>query len=82
MDKCEHQNFRADVAVGRLSQDEGGPVTHYCAEIKVICTECNLPFESIGLPLGSSAYRPTVSIDGLELRAPIRWQKEKCRLMG
>lgn len=68
---CEHMNFKAEVNVGRLSQEEGGPITHYCADIIVSCVECNQPFEFIGLPIGASGYHPTVSFDGTQLRAPI-----------
>jgi hypothetical protein len=68
---CEHNVFAVNANIGRLSQTEGGPITHYVAEITVKCDECGMPFEFVGLPLGVSAYRPTVSIDGLELRAPI-----------
>jgi hypothetical protein len=71
LEACPHMNFKADVAVGRLSEKDGGPITHYCADITVKCAECGEPFEFIGLPMGHSAYRPTVSIDGLELRQPL-----------
>lgn len=68
---CEHNKFNASADIGRLSKEDGGPVTHYCADIKIACAECGKPFEFIGLPLGCSGYRPTVSMDGLELRAPL-----------
>lgn len=68
---CEHENFEARVGVQRLSKDEGGPITHYSAEISIVCTECKQAFEFIGLPIGSSPYRPMVGFDGSELRAPI-----------
>ena len=69
--ECAHLNFAANVAVGRLSREDNGPITHYCAEVTVRCAECGQPFEFVGLPVGMSAYRPTVSLDGLEMRVPI-----------
>lgn len=69
--KCLHEQFECVCAVNRLCQTEGGQVTHYNAEIKIRCIECETLFEFVGLPLGTSPYRPTVSMDGFELRAPI-----------
>lgn len=77
MKDCKHENFKAEVKVGRLSQVEGGPVTHYCADVTVCCAECGLPFQFSGLPLGMSAYTATMSMDGLELRAPLMPMGEK-----
>lgn len=70
MPKCEHMHFVAEVNVGRLT-DEQGVVTHYTTDIKIMCAACKIPFEFVGLPLGHSPYRPTVSMDGLTLAAPI-----------
>lgn len=71
MADCEHNNFKAHVGVSRLTEVEGGPATHFAAEIRIECADCGQRFEFVGLPLGSSAYKPTVSMDGEELRAPI-----------
>lgn len=68
---CEHENFRAEVKVGRLSREEGGPITGYCADVKVKCVACGLPFRFIGLAAGNHFAEPRVSVDGTELRAPI-----------
>ena len=70
-ERCEHRQFRADVAVGRLSEAEGASITSYVAEVRVHCAECGLPFRFIGLAAGSHYAEPRVSIDGKELRAPI-----------
>jgi len=69
--QCAHIDFHANVAVGRLSREENGPITHYRAEVTVRCADCGQQFEFLGLPVGMSAYRPTISLDGLELRVPI-----------
>jgi hypothetical protein len=71
MSLCQHEDFECHAAIGRLSLVDGGPITHYCADIKVNCRQCGKPFEFVGLPLGTSAYRPAVSMDGLELHAPL-----------
>lgn len=68
---CEHENFSVNADIGRLSMVDGGPITHYCADVSVSCADCGQKFQFVGLPLGCSAYRPTVSMDGLELRAPL-----------
>lgn len=68
---CAHETFRAQVAVGRLSHQEGGPITSYTAGITVHCAECGLPFRFIGVATGNHYSEPRVSIDGTELRAPL-----------
>jgi hypothetical protein len=68
---CEHNNFAAQVGVGRLSKVEDGPITGYTAEVTVKCADCGLPFRFIGLAAGNHFAEPRVSVDGLELRAPL-----------
>ena len=74
---CNHEDFRCDANVFRLSTVEGGPITHYCAGTTIKCCQCDERFEFIGLPLGMSAYRPTVSMDGTELRVPFMPQGQR-----
>lgn len=74
---CQHEEFHCDAAVGRLSTVEGGPITHYCAGVTIKCRQCDQRFQFVGLPMGMSAYRPTVSIDGTELRAPLMPQGQR-----
>lgn len=69
MARCEHMNFKATVAVGRISETEGGPITSYCADVRVECAGCGLKFRFVGLPYGYHFRQPTLSIDGTELRA-------------
>ena len=71
MPKCQHEEFEANVKVGRLQQEEGGPVTHYTAEVVIICMQCRVAFEFVGLPMGHSSYEPMTNVDQTELRAPI-----------
>lgn len=63
---CEHKDFAARVAVNRL-EDTG----RFTADVTIKCSECGEPFRFLGLAAGSSPYEPKVSVDGLELRAPI-----------
>lgn len=69
---CPHLNFRADVGVGRREATEGGPVEGFMAEIRIGCADCGEPFRFIGVPAGLLAGQPCVSVDEMELRAPIR----------
>lgn len=71
MSKCEHQNFHALVRVGRISKDEGGPITAYMADITVKCAECQQPFEFVGVPMGLSYDGPMCSPNMQELRIPL-----------
>ena len=68
---CEHTNFGVSANVGRLTDVDGGPVTGYKMLLTIICTDCGLPFRFMGLPFGSHYAEPRLSVDSLELRAPI-----------
>lgn len=71
MNKCKHEIFQTNVAVNRLT-DEQGNVTSYLAEIEIHCKQCMAPFEFIGLPKGMSPGYPTTDLEGIELRQPIK----------
>lgn len=70
---CPHMNHNIYASIARIQKSDAEPETiiAYTADIRIECHECRQPFEFIGLPNGMSYYRPTVSINGLELRAPI-----------
>ena len=70
MTDCEHEEFRATVAVNRLG-DDGGPIRNYVADITVNCAQCGLPFHFVGVEAGMSFMRPMASVGATELRAPI-----------
>ena len=74
MPACEHADFRASVAVNRLSERGGGPVRRFQADLKIECAECGEKFFFLGVFVGRSFRSPRVSIDGTELRIPIRPQ--------
>lgn len=63
---CRHLAFEAFVTVNRL-EDTG----RFSADVMIRCRDCGSPFRFLGLPSGVLTATPTVSIDGLELRAPI-----------
>lgn len=71
VDACDHPDFVADVSVNRIQKEEGGRVAAYTADVRVKCAKCGRPFRWIGLQAGMSYSAPMVSVDGLELRAPI-----------
>lgn len=68
---CLHEAFEANVQVGRLTDTDGGPVTGFCADVTIKCTQCGVPFRFIGLAAGNHYAEPRVSIAGTEFRAPI-----------
>jgi hypothetical protein len=70
---CPHENFNAIVNVNRIQKSDQEPdaIIAYNAEIRISCRDCGQPLEFYGLPVGVSPYRPTVSLDGQEMRAPL-----------
>lgn len=79
---CEHLNFDGSIGVHRLSTVVDGPIDAYCAEVRIKCSDCGLPFEFIGVPQGLSGKQPMASIDFQELNCPIAPQGEKVRDFG
>lgn len=69
--RCAHERFVCKADVGRLTEIEGGPVTGYCVDVRILCDECGLPFRWRGVEAGYSVHEPKVSVDGLDLRAPL-----------
>jgi hypothetical protein len=69
---CKHENFHAKVAVARL-EDIGG----FMAEITIKCSQCDLPFQFLGLEPGLDMQGARVSIDGLEANIAICPQGSK-----
>lgn len=63
---CKHETFHACVKVARL-EDSGG----FMAEITVKCSQCDLPFQFLGLEPGLDLQGARVSIDGLEANIAI-----------
>lgn len=73
--ECEHLNFASTVRINRLTNvrmPTGGPVTGYMADIRVQCVDCSEPFRWRCAQHGVDFHGPSVSADGMELRAPLR----------
>lgn len=70
---CEHGTFEASVIVNRVRRSDDDPeVIGYSADVAVRCTDCDEPFRWTGLQSGVSPTKPMCSIDGTEMRAPLR----------
>lgn len=70
---CQHMNFAVHANVGRLLRsEEDTTIVGFTMDVTVKCTDCDKPFEFVGLPMGSSPYRPMCSVDGIEARMPIK----------
>lgn len=73
---CPHTDFTAVVDIARITEgaNPDAPVIAYSANLRVWCANpvCGEPFRFIGVPVGALAGQPAVSVDGAELRAPIR----------
>jgi hypothetical protein len=75
---CPHPDYVATVDVVRIlpeGSDESDltiqPIS-YMAFVRVSCAACDEPFRWIGVGAGMNPRRPLVSVDDLELRAPLR----------
>lgn len=73
---CQHEEFWADVEVHRITDGEGGPVTHYYCDVKVRCEQCKETFCFIGMEHGLDPTKPMMSVLGDEARLPIRPSSE------
>jgi hypothetical protein len=63
---CPHPDFAANVTVNRL-EDSG----RFCADVRIECVACGVPFRFIGLPLGLDLNGAAVSADGCEARLAV-----------
>ncbi len=74
---CYHPDADVMVGFGRIGEgDDDNPTpgmpTAFMIEIKLTCKACDEPFVFDGVPAGMSYDSPAVSVDGTELRAPVR----------
>ncbi len=78
-DECAHEDFGAEVKVTRM-EDTGCVI----ADITIKCSQCGEPFRFLGCPdVGLAWNRPSVSVNELELHAPIEPQGDpKLRMAG
>lgn len=74
---CYHLMFDASVQIARVGEADAnntmpGMPTAFVAEITIKCGDCGEHFKFDGVPAGLSYDSPSTSVDGRELRAPIR----------
>lgn len=81
MSECDHANFAAEVDVNRLPEKEGGPIKRYCADVRIKCAECGLPFRFIGLPAGLDLNGAATSVDATEARLAVAPKGEVVSVM-
>lgn len=78
MSTCPHVDFDVIAEVNRFvdrdpEQGQIPAATGFSVDLKVCCRDCREPFVWVGqMPIGASPGEPRVSVDGTELRAPIR----------
>ena len=63
---CKHENFNVQADIARLED-----IGRFMMNVHVWCEDCGVEMKFLGLPGGLNFDRPTVSVDGLCLRAPI-----------
>lgn len=68
---CQHENFEASVDVGRITNEEGGDVCAFVAEVKVRCIDCGENFGFRGMAPGMSWGEPTRTPDALQATLPL-----------
>lgn len=66
LEPCQHHSFKCDCKVARL-EDSG----RFMLEVMVRCTDCDKPFQFLGLKPGLDFDGARVSIDGMELNVGI-----------
>ncbi len=71
---CPHLKFEAQVDVNRIGEAEtmDRAPKAYVADIRVHCADCGEAFRWCGVSAGLSFDHPMVSVDEMELRAPLR----------
>lgn len=78
---CQHEQFEATTTVNRL-QNPNSDHIDFCADIKITCSQCKLPFRFIGLPTGLDLRGAAVSYDGMEARLAIAPKGEVSTVVG
>ena len=65
---CEHKSFSCEICVNRL---EDTKPMRFCADGRIKCEDCGLPFRFIGLPAGLDLNGASVSVDATEAHLAI-----------
>ena len=74
---CYHPDVDVIVGFGRIGEDDAdnplpGMPTAFMIEVSLSCKACAEVFVFDGVPAGMSYDAPAVSVDGQQLRAPVR----------
>ncbi|WP_053130878.1 hypothetical protein [Pseudomonas sp. MIACH] len=69
---CKHEDLKATVGVTRI-ENKG----RFMAEISIVCMQCGVPMQFMGLEPGLNYDGATVSLDGLEARIGIHPRGER-----
>jgi len=75
---CDHPQFLADINVGRITQEEGGPVVAFIADASVECAVCGQQFEVCW----DEPADPTIIPLSIELQQRRPWVSGLGRIMG
>ena len=70
-EQCKHEDFEARVEVNRLED-----IGCFVADIRVTCSQCHIPLQFLGLPIGLKLDGAAVSVDGIEAHLAIAPQGE------
>lgn len=72
---CKHNNFNCIADVIRLlKKDTDTEPSAFVAEIRIVCRDCGVPFEFLGVPMGYQPGATRVSFDSLTLNAALKPQ--------
>ena len=72
MSSCQHEDFEAICTVNRLEVSPERPDVHsFAADLRIRCFFCLAEFGFKSRDVGLLPDRPAVSVDALELRAPL-----------
>ncbi len=75
---CQHQDWKAQATVIRLTDHEDGDVLGWTIDLTVTCVLCFTPMIWKGMIAGSSPREPMCSFDGTEARLPCSPSVSEC----
>ncbi len=71
LEECEHRRFVHKCVVYRLQDPEESKPHAFVAEVAVICAECDIPFQFLGMPSGNDLTKPMRAKDATTCRLPV-----------
>ncbi|MGI9487329.1 MAG: hypothetical protein ACR2RF_15920 [Geminicoccaceae bacterium] len=70
--QCQHSDVHFDI-----NQNHFGDTNVSSLDLTATCKICGVRFKFLGLPVGVSMAKPTVSVDGYEVKLPMVASNEK-----